>query len=816
MAESGNAITVEELQIRITAEYGDAIRQMLKMVEEVRKTLAVKLEPAAKAVDQAMDSMEPSVKHVAKSVKKSVDDIVVEGKTLDGIIDGVIQKTKKASKYTGAVGKVDPDTLKNIGRVNESYEKLNRILESTETSAVLQKTDAAVKNTAKSVQKIEPAVRSAGRAIQNSTKQVQIFGKEAEKASKKAQSGFKKLGTEILSMAKFNLIFSAISLAVSAVTDGLRNMAETSEDANRVLSSYMSSFTYLKNSIGAAIFPILEFLEPVVTTIVDLLAEGFNYLGMFLAALTGQKTYKKAVKTQNSLADSLNNTADAAKRAGNVLASFDELNVLNFDTGVIGEIQEAVSAFEEAEVPEWMKKIADFFGFAKNNGTGNGRNGMFDSRPVLEYAEALDKVDVASRHLERSWSRLKIPEWLPAPAFEPVTAPAIDMKSYFLPSLERYGLRIPAPEFLPATAPAIDMRLFEVSRILYGQPISAPVFEPVFAPVITLDLFEKSRILYGQPIPAPVFEPVVAPALDISTSYIPSFEILRTRTQLAFEEMRKNIFAWGSNIGTNLKTSMEYCVTTARQKFGEMAVRVGTALNTMSENVVIWGTNLMTNAKTTMEYIPGAVSSALTTAGQRVADFVNSTSQNIVTWGNNFIENAGKTMKGWYENFVSALSGAWKAFSDFCKSTGEKISDWWDGNKKWVVPTAVGVGLAAATVTAVVLSGGSAAAAIPALTPALAAVPAFASGAVITSPTLGLMGEYPSAASNPEIVTPQKLLYETVTSANAEQNTLLREQNNLLRQLLRKENSVVLAPSAALGRVNQRSQQMYEALAGGY
>jgi hypothetical protein len=60
------------------------------------------------------------------------------------------------------------------------------------------------------------------------------------------------------------------------------------------------------------------------------------------------------------------------------------------------------------------------------------------------------------------------------------------------------------------------------------------------------------------------------------------------------------------------------------------------------------------------------------------------------------------------------------------------------------------------------------------------------------------------------------VIYDTVVSANGEQERLLREQNSLLRQLLQKENTVVIAPSAALGRVNQRSQQMYEALAGGY
>lgn len=53
------------------------------------------------------------------------------------------------------------------------------------------------------------------------------------------------------------------------------------------------------------------------------------------------------------------------------------------------------------------------------------------------------------------------------------------------------------------------------------------------------------------------------------------------------------------------------------------------------------------------------------------------------------------------------------------------------------------------------------------------------------------------------------------SAAMAEQNALLREQNRIMEQLLRKESSVVISPSAALGRVVSQSQKQYAALAGG-
>lgn len=53
------------------------------------------------------------------------------------------------------------------------------------------------------------------------------------------------------------------------------------------------------------------------------------------------------------------------------------------------------------------------------------------------------------------------------------------------------------------------------------------------------------------------------------------------------------------------------------------------------------------------------------------------------------------------------------------------------------------------------------------------------------------------------------------SAAMAEQNALLREQNRIMEQLLRKETVAVVSPSAGLGRVISQSQKMYTAIAGG-
>ncbi len=102
-------------------------------------------------------------------------------------------------------------------------------------------------------------------------------------------------------------------------------------------------------------------------------------------------------------------------------------------------------------------------------------------------------------------------------------------------------------------------------------------------------------------------------------------------------------------------------------------------------------------------------------------------------------------------------------------------------------------------------------------------IPGFASGGFPTSGEIfmarengmteyvGSMGNRAAVANNDQIVSG---IASGVAAANSEQNRLLSEQNSLLRQLLAKEGSVVVAPSPELGRVMSKSQKMYESMIG--
>lgn len=71
---------------------------------------------------------------------------------------------------------------------------------------------------------------------------------------------------------------------------------------------------------------------------------------------------------------------------------------------------------------------------------------------------------------------------------------------------------------------------------------------------------------------------------------------------------------------------------------------------------------------------------------------------------------------------------------------------------------------------------------------------------------VGQMGNRTAVANNAQIVDG---ISSGVYRANEEGNSLIRETNSLLRTIASKSNEVVISPSAALGRVNRKSEQLY-------
>ena len=132
------------------------------------------------------------------------------------------------------------------------------------------------------------------------------------KHTKEASYGFKDM---LKNMLLYGAISNMISAATNGVKEGLNNLVMYSDRVNNSMSMLMSSMTRLKNSLATAFAPILNVVAPILSRFIDLISEAATKVGMFFAALTGQTTFEKAIKVQQDYRESLEGSAEAAKKA---------------------------------------------------------------------------------------------------------------------------------------------------------------------------------------------------------------------------------------------------------------------------------------------------------------------------------------------------------------------------------------------------------------------------------------------------------------------------------------------------------------------
>ena len=196
-------------------------------------------------------------------------------------------------------------------------------------------------------------------ATEQQTKAVKRLNKEHRSASSAFEGFGKSLKRGLMMILRYGLgirgLFALFRKLRTAVKEGLQTLGEYSEPLKQSMSDMKNSLATIKNSFAASLAPLVERFLPVVTNLANKVSGVLNTIGMYIAALSGKTTYTKAVAVQNDYADSLENTADAAKEAAGQLAGFDELTVVNTDNvaGSVGSTTNpAQQLFEEVAIPQ--------------------------------------------------------------------------------------------------------------------------------------------------------------------------------------------------------------------------------------------------------------------------------------------------------------------------------------------------------------------------------------------------------------------------------------------------------------------------------
>ena len=190
--------------------------------------------------------------------------------------------------------------------------------------------------------------------------------KEGFKSMTSGVSGF---FSKVKRIATTMLIRAAIRGLIRDVKEGVNNFYEWSKLNNgefaKSFDTIKAKGQELKNSIGAAIAPVIAAAIPVVQALANAAINAFNWVNQLIALLSGKNYWTKATDNVDAYTDSVNKAGGAAKEW---LASFDELNVMTSGggggggsgaSGITEDMFENTTQFSSA-----IKEIA---GFIKEN-----------------------------------------------------------------------------------------------------------------------------------------------------------------------------------------------------------------------------------------------------------------------------------------------------------------------------------------------------------------------------------------------------------------------------------------------------------------
>lgn len=339
-------------------------------------------------------------KDIEKELSKVIDQIIVlENKQKEMKRTGTAYVDQKSTKeYADAQERLarEEQRLYDMnGRLSTSFASIEQRIE--ECSQKARQTSGVFSKLGESVSKFSNKLMRSGvsglkRTISNIGRTITRLSKELIKlTSTGIRNGLNRISGGIFAIHKsankstlslknllkyafgIRSLFALLNRIRSAAKEGIDNLARYEyqngiSGVNTAIYSLISSLTRLKNSFATAFSPIITTVAPILVRFINLVSAAVTRIGMLIAALTGQKTFIRAIGVQENYAGALDKTADSANKAAKAIKGYmsplDEMERYEVNdrgsaggsgagSGGIGDM------FEEVPIESSLKGIAD-------------------------------------------------------------------------------------------------------------------------------------------------------------------------------------------------------------------------------------------------------------------------------------------------------------------------------------------------------------------------------------------------------------------------------------------------------------------------
>lgn len=287
----------------VKTDTGDALKELAKVESKLQKLKEATRNDAARK-----DELEAQYRDYGARL----DDAIVKVRELKAALDNV-KRTKAPEserlQLTDDLREAQEEQralTSQVNKIGSEYERVKaRIAANTEEMKKQQGEADRLKETVKRNQ----------------------FGDAIRSATVSIRGGFKTVLKYAFGIRSLFVLANRLRNAlVGAVKAGTKEFIQFSAEANGSYTKIENGFKKVTASVTAAFIPILNAIAPIVERICDWLAAAAERVGKFIAALTGQKTYQRAIANQNAYTKAVDKSAKSAKTLQENLTGLDEMN----------------------------------------------------------------------------------------------------------------------------------------------------------------------------------------------------------------------------------------------------------------------------------------------------------------------------------------------------------------------------------------------------------------------------------------------------------------------------------------------------------
>lgn len=212
----------------------------------------------------------------------------------------------------------------------------------------LDKQNAAIREGEAELDRMKAKAGELGKQLGNTGKNA---GKIQERLDKASQ-GMEAFTRRVKMLAKRALVFTIIARALAALRDWLADVVAVNGEARDAIAQ-------LKGALLTLAQPLVQIIIPAFTALVKVLATVVSFIANIVSALFGTtaKESANAAKSLNDQKNAYKGVGGAAKSASKQLASFDEINKLNGESG--GAASAILPDFSQIGKLNFLDKITD-------------------------------------------------------------------------------------------------------------------------------------------------------------------------------------------------------------------------------------------------------------------------------------------------------------------------------------------------------------------------------------------------------------------------------------------------------------------------